>query len=47
MDNFPNEKPETLPFMFRFGEAVNGNENREAGRQSEYWTEQYKTNDTD
>lgn len=44
---FPNENPETLPFMFQFGEEVDGSENRQSGMESEYWTPKILTGDTD
>ncbi len=43
---FPNEDPEALPFMFLFAEASNGNGKREAGRETDYLTDDHNS-DTD
>ena len=50
MDNtsglFPNEDKGTLPLMFSFAEISNGNGVREAGRETDYLTDNHNS-DTD
>jgi hypothetical protein len=44
---FQNEAKQSVPFMFHFGRRNDSASVRQPGMESEFWSEAYKTTDTD